>query len=72
MFFKVAQKVQIYLATLSEKICHQKLSQIAQSGRTAFASFAQYSVKKFQTVDSLKNVRRRRSSFQMHNFAVGF
>ena len=35
MFFKVAPKVKIYLGNFSEKICHQKVSKIAQSGRIA-------------------------------------
>ena len=34
MFSKVAQKVNIYLGNCSEKICHQNLSKIAQSGHT--------------------------------------
>ena len=34
MFFKVAQKVNKYLGILSEKLCHQILSKIAQSGHT--------------------------------------
>ena len=34
MFFKVAQKVNICLENSSEKICHQKLSKLSQSGHT--------------------------------------
>ena len=34
MFFKVAQTVNTFLCKISEKICHQRLSKIAQSGHT--------------------------------------
>ena len=34
VFFKGAHKVNEYLGNLSEKICHQNLSKIAQSGHT--------------------------------------